>query len=264
MITILNQDEIDIYHRDGLVVPRFKLPIKLLDLMKVELSPYLSEDPFTAPDFVPDLMESGFGLKFGRTELLIQAVTQLIGGDFVLWAAGLFGKPARIGKPTPWHQDAVYWPIRPMAACTVRVAIDPSNSDNGCFRYVPSSHKAHAISSHEKHDPSLYALNHGIVNPIECEKSSREVILEPGQISIHDAFLLHSSRPNYSGQRRVAITFRYMPTTSHFDRDVARALHHEQGFPDISNRKLYLVSGRNLCKKNEVLYVPNDKDLQMQ
>ena len=35
-------------------------------------------------------------------------------------------------------------------------------------------------------------------------------------------FVIHGAEPNNSGDRRGGMTFRYMPATSHFDRDLAK------------------------------------------
>ena len=45
------------------------------------------------------------------------------------------------GHATPWHQDGQYWPIRPLATCTVWLAIDDANIENGCLRFIKGSHK---------------------------------------------------------------------------------------------------------------------------
>ena len=44
--------------------------------------------------------------------------------------------------------------------------------------------------------------------------------IEPGQMSLHDVFLIHGSDKNTSAERRSGIALRYMPTTSHFNRDL--------------------------------------------
>merc|ERR1711959_738367 len=39
-----------------------------------------------------------------------------------------------------------------------------------------------------------------------------------GQISLHDLFLVHGSKPNFSGRPRRGMTMRFFPTTSTFER----------------------------------------------
>jgi hypothetical protein len=241
------------YRRDGLTVPDVRLPAETVAEIRDALREYLPDDPARGPDFVPDLMASGFGLRYGRLPALLSVVTQLIGPDVVLWACGLFGKPARAGKATLWHQDGQYWPIRPLATCTVWLALDHSTSTNGCLRYVPGSHRRRELYEHGRNDGAAATLNQEVtLRPAEAE-SVRDVLLEPGQFSAHDVYLVHGSAPNTSGARRAGVTFRYLPTTSHYDRELGRRQHAELGVPDISQRVLYLVSGVDRAGRNDVV-----------
>ena len=36
----------------------------------------------------------------------------------------------------PMHQDGNYWPIRPLTTCTVWIALDESDRENGCLKGV--------------------------------------------------------------------------------------------------------------------------------
>ena len=53
------------------------------------------------------------------------------------------------------------------------------------------------------------------------ESVAEDLILEPGQISLHDIFLVHGSEPNVSDRPRRGLTLRYFPTTSLYDREIA-------------------------------------------
>ena len=64
-------------------------------------------------------------------------VEELIGPDIALSNSSFFAKPAKKGSRTPWHQDGRYWPIRPLATCSVWIAVDPSTTENGCLRVIP-------------------------------------------------------------------------------------------------------------------------------
>ena len=87
-------------------------------------------------------------LELARHPLLLDAVEQVLGPDFCLWGCQVFAKPAgdilsrrRLiasgdgcndasvactgdGMAVPMHQDGHYWPLRPLATCTVWVALD--------------------------------------------------------------------------------------------------------------------------------------------
>jgi hypothetical protein len=47
------------------------------------------------------------------------------------------------------------------------------------------------------------------------------------------------------------MTLRYMPTSSHFDRSIARQQAAEFGITDHSVRTLYLMSGQDRCGRND-------------
>ena len=79
-------------------------------------------------------------LDFARDPALLDLAESVIGPDIVFWTAALFCKPGGDGRAIPWHQDGVYWPLRPPATVTLWVALDDSRIENGCLRYVPGSH----------------------------------------------------------------------------------------------------------------------------
>jgi ectoine hydroxylase-related dioxygenase (phytanoyl-CoA dioxygenase family) len=221
--------------------------------IKVELRRYLGSGQSDVPDFVPDLMGDDFGPKFGSHPLILSAVTAALGSDVLLWACGLFGKPARVGKETPWHQDGHYWPITPLDTCTVWLALDRSDIENGALTYVPGSHRARELYVHD-HAPSAGRTLSNSLDLTDAQRASaRTASLEPGQFSVHDVYLVHGSAANTSSRRRAGITFRYMPAAAYYDRDLARRQHAELGVPDISGRTLYLVSGEPTESRNDVV-----------
>ncbi|MEQ8697000.1 MAG: phytanoyl-CoA dioxygenase family protein, partial [Bauldia litoralis] len=42
--------------------------------------------------------------------------------------------------PTPWHQDAPYFPIEGSQCCSIWIALDPVTIENGAVEYVKGSH----------------------------------------------------------------------------------------------------------------------------
>ena len=65
----------------------------------------------------------------------------LLGDEVVGKNLQWFNKPARIGGPTPVHQDAFYFMLEPNEAITLWLALDVIDEENGCVRYVPGTHK---------------------------------------------------------------------------------------------------------------------------
>ena len=47
----------------------------------------------------------------------------------------------------------------------------------------------------------------------EEEARAVDLILRPGEVSLHDGAIIHGSLPNRSNRRRCGLTMRYVPTT---------------------------------------------------
>ena len=129
-------------------------------------------------------------------------VELLIGPNIVLWGSQVFCKPASVGKRVPWHQDGQYWPISPLVTCSVWVALDGTNSENGCMRYIPGSHRERKIFPHQIELNRNSVLGEEIFVNSKDLNDARDNVLQPGEVSLHDAFLIHGSNPNKSNKRK--------------------------------------------------------------
>ena len=246
---MLTEREISHYIDSGYVIPDFRLAADTL----AEISFYhdhLIEKHPEFSDYCPAVLcyETAF-LKFARIPEILDMVEQLIGPDFALWNSSFFAKPAKIGSKTPWHQDGEYWPVRPLATCSVWVAVDHSTEENGCLQVIPGSHKNRRLRPHD------YNGSEGLSLPLELksdefdESSAEKIVLRAGQISLHDVYLVHGSEPNRSERPRRGMTLRYMPTTSVFDRSLDT--NKRVGKFAMSERTLYLMRGIDQSKQND-------------
>ncbi len=228
---MLNEQQIEKYFEDGYVIPDFQLPEKTIEAIQNQHNALLIKHP-EFRDYCPAVLQYDDGfVNFCRNEEILDMVEQLIGPDIALWNSSFFAKPAKNGKATPWHQDGEYWPIRPLATCTVWVAVDDANRENGCLRIIKGSHKDARLLKHE----------------IDLE-------LKRGQISLHDVFLVHGSEPNISDKSRRGMTMRFMPTTSLFDHKLAKEQFNNMRVPDHSERKIYHMRGVDRCGQNRLIY----------
>ena len=257
---MLTNSDIQRYKDEGQIVLPNRLPEELVSCIDRRSNELLEANPALSADYVPGLVEiDDQWLAVGCIPMILDAVEQLIGPDILTWGSGLFGKPANDGIETPWHQDGEYWPIRPLATCTAWIAVDEATPDNGCLRVVPGSHKDRKLFPHTTPEGD-YTLYRRLEDVSSAEVGGRDVILERGQISIHDVFMVHGSRPNQSSKSRRGVTFRFMPTTSHFDYELNRKLVRERGVLDLGHRKLFLLRGTDRCGKNRIIDHPNNLD----
>ncbi len=257
---MLTDSDIQRYQDEGQVVLPNRLSEELVSCIERRSTELLEDNPDLSIDYVPGLVEiDDQWLAVGCIPMILDAVEQLIGPDILTWGSGLFGKPANDGIETPWHQDGEYWPIQPLATCTAWIAIDDATPENGCLRVVPGSHKARKLFPHTTPEGD-YTLYRRLEDTSSAEVGARDVILERGQISIHDVFMIHGSRPNQSSKSRRGVTFRFMPTTSHFDYELNRKLVRERGVLDLGDRKLFLLRGTDRSGKNRIVSHPKNLD----
>ena len=162
-----------------------------------------------------------------------------------------FAKPALNGKKTPFHQDGEYWPIQPLATCTVWIAVDEANVENGCLRYIPGSHRPNRLLAHEVKDDPNYTLNRELLKTEYDESQAEDLILPAGGMALHDVYIAHGSEENRSPHPRRGMTLRLMPTSSVYDRELAVKRHAERGGLDMSHHSIFLLRGRDQSGKND-------------
>jgi hypothetical protein len=257
----LSAAEVAQYHADGWVVPSFRLPPAQVDGLRDALEQLLRDNPGVRPEkLVSAHIEGDNGegvrgsarfLELAKDPAIVDLVSGVIGEDVILWGCHVFCKPAAEGYETPWHQDGHYWPIRPLANCTVWVALEPSNRSNGCLRVIPGSHRAQRLHEHLAEDRSDLTLNQRLAAGSFDEARAVDIELEPGQMSLHDIYMIHGAAANHSAQRRTGVALRYMPATSVFDRQL-RPADGKTGVPvDFARRPLWLLRGLDRSGRND-------------
>ncbi len=240
---MLNADQIARYHADGYVVPDFRLPQAQVDAIRARHAALLEREP-RFRDYCPTLIDYDPAfLDFCDNAEILDMVAQLIGPDIALWNTSFFAKPAGNGKRTPWHQDGEYWPVNPLATCTAWLALDDSTPENGCLRVIRGSHTARALKAHNTVTSDDVTLNQELDASEYDERDAVDIVLKAGQISLHDVYLLHGSEPNTSARPRRGMTMRFMPTTSLFDRELAKRKAQRLGILDHSVRQVFLLRG---------------------
>ena len=253
---MLTVSQIDQYRRDGYIVPDYRLPDALLQLLDDKICHFLNEHPQYRDNCPALLREDLTFSKYCHAPGILDMVSQLIGPDIALWNMSLFGKPACNGKATPWHQDGQYWAVRPLATCSVWIAIDASTIENGCLQVIPGSHRSRTLARHQYNPSENLTLHEELVETEFDSTIAKNIVLERGQISLHDVYLMHGSQPNLTDKNRCGMTMRMMPTTSHYDRTVAaeqdKVRSRRYGTKiKFSENPVLLMRGIDRCGKNE-------------
>ncbi len=253
----LQISEIEHYQREGWVIPSFRLPTTQVGSMVDALNELIRRNPDVRPEKLVSAhverannQDNGEGVRgvadflaLAKNPDIVELVSDVIGNDVILWGAHVFCKPAGDGFETPWHQDGHYWPIRPLATCTVWVALEESSIENGCLRVIPKSHANKQLHEHLHEDRQDLTLQQRMKAGSFDENTAVNIELEPGQMSLHDVYMIHGAKANLSTKRRTGVALRYMPATSLFD----RALKPVDGKTGVSvnfaQRPLWLLKG---------------------
>lgn len=249
------------YERDGYVNPSFRLPSARVDAMRATLDKLIADNPGVRPEKLVSAHvegDNGEGVKgsadflaLAREPEIVELVSSVLGDDVILWGCHVFCKPGGDGYETPWHQDGHYWPIRPLATCTAWVALDRSDRENGCLRVIPGSHANRQLHEHLHEDRSDLVLNQRMADGTFDEADAVDLELEPGQMSLHDVYMIHGAAANRSPRRRAGVALRYMPATSLFDRSL-KPHDGKTGVPvSFATRPLWLVRGVDRTGRND-------------
>lgn len=247
---MLRAKQIEQYHRDGFVTPDYRLADQVLEDIRAAHAKLIQTYPEFSDYCSALLAVDTWYLTVARIPKILDMVQQVVGEDIALWNSSFFAKPAKVGTRTPWHQDGEYWPIEPLATCTVWIAVDSSTVENGCLRVIPGSHQAQRLAQHKKNDAPGLALNLELDESEFDEADAVDIVLEAGQVSLHDVYLYHGSEPNRSVNPRRGMTLRYMPTTSVYCHDQPTKFERE-GILDMSQRTIYLMRGTDKSGKND-------------
>jgi hypothetical protein len=134
---------------------------------------------------------------------LLAVLHRLLGTRIELYRDALMLKAARVGQEKAWHQDAVYWPFRPMRLISAMIALDRADPGNGCLQVVPGSH--HGVLPHLKVAGELQ------VSAGAWLQRALYVPLQAGDCLIFHSLLLHASEHNHSERHRRASICSYSP-----------------------------------------------------
>ena len=253
---MLSDAQIEEYNEKGYVVPDYRLPSDTLERIRDDHQRLLAKHP-EFRDNCPALLRYDLRfLNYALDPAILEMAGQLIGPDICLWNMSFFAKPALNGQRTPYHQDGEYWPIRPLATCTVWIAVDAATEENGCLRYIPGSHKSARLMAHEVSDDPNITLNRELLKAEYDESIAESLILPEGGMAFHDIYIAHGSEENRSPKPRRGMTLRLMPTTSVYDRALARQRHTERGGQDMSHHSLFMLSGRDVSQENDFVVRP--------
>lgn len=145
-----------------------------------------------------------------RAPQILDAVEDLIGPDILCWSAQFWTKEPKTVDYVSWHQDHQYWGLDSSEVVTAWIALSPATIESGCMRMQPGSHLVQLPHRDLFEKTNMLSRGQTITEGID-EARAVNVILAPGEMSLHQVRIAHASASNRSDDRRIGISIRYMP-----------------------------------------------------
>ena len=214
MTKVLDPAAVAAYHRDSI-----HFPVRVFDpadaavfLGKLEaieaahggkLPVRINQKPHLLYPWLNDLV---------RHPRILDVVEDVLGPDLFCWSAGFFSKQAGDASFVSWHQDATYWGLSSPDVVTAWVAFTPSTVEAGCMRVIPGTQQRQHAHKDTFADANLLSRGQEIEVEVDLLRAVN-VVLAPGEISLHHVLLVHGSEPNRATHRRTGFAIRYVPTS---------------------------------------------------
>ncbi len=237
MSTRLSKQQLESYERDGVVFPVEVFSADEVALFRESLDAIAADCGGGPLRRYSDLhLYFDWAHRLVTNDALLDAVEDLLGEDILIYGTLVFYKPPRDSSYASWHQDSFYSGLHLTPSTSAWVALTPSHKANGCMRVIPGSHKQGLLNHvNVEGDPNLLnRRGERIETPVD-EAGAVDVVLRPGEMSLHHSNIIHGSNPNTSEEPRVGFIVRYV--TERFT-NLERPLLRVRGRADCSHLRL--------------------------
>jgi non-heme Fe2+,alpha-ketoglutarate-dependent halogenase len=157
--------------------------------------------------------------QLARNANLVGAVAAPGGGALFIMASRFWIKDPQDRKFVSWHQDHAYFGLKPPTIITAWLALNEVTRHNGCMRVVPGSHQSGTQKHVETYDKDNLLSRGQALTDVDDSKAV-DIVLKPGEFSLHHGHLFHSSEPNVSDDRRIGFAMMFIP--AHVESTIGR------------------------------------------
>lgn len=207
-LTTLSRQQVDRYNSDGIVFPIRILSADEASFFRTGLDSLVDScGPLKRLDNLHLFFD--WAHRLATHHALLNAVESILGGDILIYGTLVFYKPPRDSSYASWHQDSVYSGLHLTPSTSAWIALTASHPANGCMRVIPGSQKQGLLSHTNVMDDSNLLRRGEQVTTVD-ESRAVDVILQPGEISLHHSVIVHGSNPNTSAEPRIGFIVRFI------------------------------------------------------
>jgi ectoine hydroxylase-related dioxygenase (phytanoyl-CoA dioxygenase family) len=100
--------------------------------------------------------------------------------------------------------------LTPPNVTTAWIALSVSDTSNGCLRVIPGTHRGDLLPQRETYGAdNMLSRGQEIAVAVD-ETAAVDLVLRPGQFSLHHVGIVHGSGPNQSDGPRIGLAVRYL------------------------------------------------------
>ncbi|HZI49060.1 MAG TPA: phytanoyl-CoA dioxygenase family protein [Pyrinomonadaceae bacterium] len=213
MLKVLTSNQVEDYHRDGLLFPLPALSaaeVKYFRACHDDLDHRLGGRP-TAVQKGDRHLDVKWICDLATHPVVLDAVEDIIGPDILIHSSTIFTKYAQDEKFVSWHQDSHYWGLSEPRLVSAWIALTDSTVDNGCLRVLPGTHTRNFEHLEEPQQTNILSRGHTVCDALDVDQAI-DIVLRAGEMSFHHANLIHGSNPNTSSGPRIGVAVRYVAT----------------------------------------------------
>jgi ectoine hydroxylase-related dioxygenase (phytanoyl-CoA dioxygenase family) len=206
MAGTLSEDQIETYRRDGFLHPlrvmsaadarRFRAGFEEFEALCGRKLEYAAMTHL--------FFRWAFDLS--TQESILNAVQAILGPDVLVQATLILCKYPADPTFVSWHQDYKYTSQESAPTVSAWVAISDSTPQSGCMRAIPGSHRD-GVRPHK----DTVIENNLLTYSLEADDSRAvDIELKAGEMSLHQANIVHGSLANSSNDKRIGFIIRFV------------------------------------------------------
>jgi len=204
--------QIEAYQRDGFVFPIEILSRSEVDGFRDAFESLIEKSRDYSPKRFDRLhLFFDWAYQIVTHNALLDVVEAILGNDILVYGTLVLAKQPHDLRYASWHQDSFYSGLHLTPSTTAWIALTPSHQGNGCMRVIPGSHRLGSLD-HESvaNDPHMLNRRGERIKTDVNESEAVDVVLKPGEISLHQSTLVHGSTPNTSAEPRIGFIVRFV------------------------------------------------------
>jgi non-heme Fe2+,alpha-ketoglutarate-dependent halogenase len=211
MTSTLSPEILDRYQRDGVVFPICVLSHDEVVEFRQELELVAGERPRRLEQLH---LSFPWAYRLASHEKVLDVVEKVIGPEILVDGNLVFYKPPHDAGYASWHQDSVYsgWHLTPSVSAWIALTV--SEPANGCMRVIPGTHKQGVLEHDNIQDPNLLNKRGERLRMDVDESQAVDVVLKPGEMSLHHTNIVHGSNANTSDGPRIGFIVRFVTNAS--------------------------------------------------